>query len=113
VSDVRAPRAIGRPTAEACAARDARLLRACRQVEGLFLSQLIAEMRRPTWGRGILPRSVGQQAFARRRDQTLAQEMGRRGALGLADMLLRELSGPAAAAQPDPRTDTTPEGVRD
>ncbi len=71
---------------------DDRLLDSCRQVEGLFISQLIAEMDRPAWGEGILGSSAASKVFAWQRNQALSEEMGRRGELGLADMLYRELS---------------------
>ncbi len=85
--------------AEGIDRRPERLREACRQVEGLFLSQLLSLMSRPTWGEGMLGRSVGQEMFSAHRDMALAEEMGRRGELGLARMLYEQLAGESQAAQ--------------
>ncbi|MEA3402913.1 MAG: rod-binding protein [Armatimonadota bacterium] len=70
-------------------------------MEGLFLSQLMAHLSAPTWGGGILGRSAAHRIFARQRDVALAEQMGRRSELGLAKMLLRQLSE-AQGAEPSP-----------
>lgn len=68
------------------------LLRACRQVEGLFLSRLIEAMDRPVFGGGVLGGSAASETFRAQRNQAIADEMGLRGDLGLADMLYADLS---------------------
>ncbi len=72
--------------------RHPRLLDACRQVEGLFIGHLLAAMERPTFGAGVFGQSGAAHIFAAQRTQALAQEMGARGELGLAEMLYRELA---------------------
>lgn len=72
---------------------DTRLLDACRQVEGLFLGHLLAAMERPVFGAGVFGQSNATRIFAAQRTQALAQELGARGELGLAEMLYRELAG--------------------
>jgi len=68
------------------------LMRACRQVEGLFLSRLLDAMDRPAFGGGILGGSAAGATFRAQRNQAIAEEMGLRGDLGLADMLYADLS---------------------
>lgn len=84
---------------------DTRLLDACRQVEGLFIGQLLAAMERPTFGAGVLGQSGAARIFAAQRTQALAREMGARGELGLAEMLYRELAGPDGAQSAAGRMD--------
>jgi flagellar protein FlgJ len=67
-------------------------MKACRQVEGLFLSQLMEAMDRPAFGEGMLGNSRATSLFRSRRNQAIADEMGTRGDLGLAEMLYRDLS---------------------
>ena len=69
------------------------LLKACRQVEGLFLCRLLDAMDRQSFGEGIIGDSAGSAAFRAQRNQAIADEMGMRGDLGLAGMLYTELSG--------------------
>ncbi len=90
----RTPRAVMPPG-------DDRLRSACRQVEGLFIAQLLAAMDRPAWGEGALGSSAESRMFAAQRNRELAADMGRRGELGLADMLYRELSRSGADAAPE------------
>ncbi|NLO05593.1 MAG: hypothetical protein GX131_07150 [candidate division WS1 bacterium] len=69
-----------------------RLMKACREVEGLFINQLMSAMSRPTWDGGALGGSPAEGIFHAQRDRALAEEMGRSGSLGLAEMLFRDLS---------------------
>ena len=95
---------------------DDRLRDACRQVEGLFLNQLLAQMNRPAFGEGLLGRSGPSRWFAAQRNRALAEEMGRRGELGLGDMLYRELTrrpGPGTHADTRSPVSVPQEGVCD
>jgi len=65
---------------------------ACRQVESLFLNELLTVMSRAGFGEGMLSGGTGGQVFMAQRNAALADEMGRRGDLGLARMLYEELS---------------------
>ncbi len=78
-----------------------RLMRACREVEGLFLRRLLDAMDRPSFGEGILGSSNGSRIFRARRNQALADEMGRRGDLELAQMLYEDLTDQTGAAERD------------
>ena len=70
----------------------ARLDRACRQVESLFINELLNVMERQSFGDGILSGGVAGQVMRAQRNAALAEEMGRRGALGLARMLYEEFA---------------------
>ena len=76
-----------------------RLMKACRQVEGLFLSRLMEAMDRPTFGEGVLKQSRATALFRSRHNQAIADEMGMRGELGLAKMLYNDLTNPAEDAE--------------
>jgi len=92
VSDARNAGALpvtARPTS--VAGNRSRLMKACMQVEGLCLSRLMEAMDRPTFGEGMLGHSRATALFRARRNQALADEMGLRGQLGLAQMLHDDL----------------------
>jgi Rod binding domain-containing protein len=77
------------------AGRQSPLMDACRQVEGLFLSHLMEAMDRPTFRDGIPGSSSATRLFRSQRNRAIADEMGARGDLGLAQMLHDDLSDPA------------------
>ena len=108
---------LSRVSGAAAPSGDDRLRGACHQVEGLFIAQLLAEMGRPAWGEGILGGSAESRMFAAQRNRELADDMGRRGELGLADLIYRQLSRSTAGAtiQPAPaeRLDPVTEGDAD
>jgi len=84
------PSVMARPTS--VAGGRSTLLKACGQVEGLFLCRMLEAMDRQSFGEGIIGDSAGSAAFRAQRNQAIADEMGMRGDLGLADMLYTELS---------------------
>ncbi len=69
-----------------------RLRESCRQMEGLFLHQMLKAMDQQTWGEGLFGGSSAGRVFRARRNAALAEELGRREALGLSDVLYRELA---------------------
>lgn len=77
-----------------------RLADACAAVEGLFLSQLLSELGKPPFGDGILGAGVAHQLFCAQRNAALGAELGRRGELGLAEMLRAQLHQAVAEALP-------------
>ena len=93
---------VGRSTVMArstsVAGNRSRLMKACRQVEGLFLSHLMQAMDRPAFGEGALGSSRASALFRTQRNQAIADEMGLRGELGLAEMLYKDLSDQAGPA---------------
>jgi len=86
-----------------------RLMKACQQMEGLFLSQLMSAMDRPTFGEGVLGSSRATALFRTRHNQAIAYEMGRRGELGLARVLYDDLTHQADATGADgPASEASP-----
>ncbi|MBD3292420.1 MAG: hypothetical protein GF393_05820 [Armatimonadia bacterium] len=75
-----------------------RLMKACRQVEGLFLSHLMQAMDRPAFGEGALGSSRATTLSRTQRNHAIADEMGLRGELGLAEILYNDLTNQAGAA---------------
>ncbi len=96
VRDAASPTVMARSTS--VAGNRSRLMKACRQVEGVFLSQLMQAMDRPSFGEGALGSSRASALFSTRRNQAIADEMGARGELGLAQMLYDDLSNQVDAA---------------
>lgn len=72
---------------------EARLRESCREVEAIFIDRLLAAMDRSPWGEGLFGGSTAEQVFRMQRNQQLAVEMSRREALGIGEMLYRELAG--------------------
>ena len=64
----------------------------CRQMESLFINELLSVMSRAGFGEGVLSGGTAGQVFTAQRNAALAEEMGKRGDLGLARMLYEELS---------------------
>jgi Rod binding domain-containing protein len=61
-------------------------------MEGLFLHQMLKAMDQETWGEGLFSGSSAGRVFRARRNEKLAEELGRREALGLSEVLYRELA---------------------
>lgn len=96
--------------ATSVAGNRSRLMKACKQVEGLFLSRLMEAMDQQTFGEGMLGSSRATQLFRSRRNQAIADEMGLRGELGLAEMLYHDLTREAAST---PEADAAAETAAD
>lgn len=77
------------------AADQATLKKAAVQFEAVFLRQLISSMRSSTLGDDILGSDASNQ-FRDMADSRTADAMAEKGAIGIADMLLKQFS-PAAA----------------
>jgi Rod binding domain-containing protein len=75
-----------------------RLMSACREVEGLFLSRLMEALDRPVFGGGTPGESRATSLFRTQRNQAIADEMGRRGELGLAQILYDDLTDHAGSS---------------
>lgn len=71
--------------------RDA-LDQACRQVESLFLNELLSAMGKQSFGEGVLGGGAAHEVLEAQRNAALAEEMGRRGELGVARLLYDQLS---------------------
>ena len=78
----------------------AQLEKVARQFEAIFLRQMIGTMRQSGGGEGIFDSSATEQ-FRDMSDARTADSMADKGALGIAEMLLRQYESrqPAAPAQ--------------
>jgi len=72
--------------------RDARLWKACTQFEAIFLQQMLSEMRKSVPKSGLLPTGFAEDVHAAMFDQAVAEAGARRGMLGIAENLYRQLS---------------------
>lgn len=75
--------------------KDAALKEAAKQFEGLFMQQMLKEARNTKWDGGFAEGAVGaggMEKYQEWRDDQLAQDLSAKGSLGIADMLIRQLS---------------------
>ena len=87
----------------AASAQKAQLEKTAKQFEAIFLRQMIGTMRQSGGGEGIFDSSATDQ-FRDMSDARTADTMAEKGALGIAEMLLRQYEArqpvaPAASAQ--------------
>ena len=85
----------------AASAQKAQLEKTAKQFEAIFLRQMIGTMRQSGGGEGIFDSSATDQ-FRDMSDARTADTMAEKGALGIAEMLLRqyETRRPVTAAAP-------------
>ena len=98
-----APSAGTTPPPREARPREARLLEAVQQLEGVFVQQLYKAMREsvPQDG-GIVSGGTGEEMFTALMDQHLAAETPSHWERGLSDALYRQLSRHLAPAAPTP-----------
>jgi flagellar protein FlgJ len=75
--------------------KDAALKEAAKQFEGLFMQQMLKEARNTKWDGGFAEGAVGaggMEKYQEWRDDQLAQDLSTKGSLGIADMLIKQLS---------------------
>ena len=80
-----------RPRAQAASQREDKLEKSCRQVESLFVNELFAAMSKSAFGEGMTGASAAREIFTAQRYSALAEEIGKRGDLGMARLLYEEL----------------------
>ncbi|MCF8108765.1 MAG: rod-binding protein [Desulfohalobiaceae bacterium] len=73
--------------------QQAGLKQLCQDFEAIFINSLFQEMRRTIPEEGWLKESPGRDLFQEMMDMEVAGEMARRGGLGLAQGLYRQLQG--------------------
>ncbi len=80
-------------TAEVSATEEKALVRACQEMESLFLSQLLKEMRAsiPESGMDGNGNGTARSLYTSMSDQHLANELAGKGGIGLASVLLDRL----------------------
>jgi flagellar protein FlgJ len=78
------------PTADA--QRDAKLRKACRDFESIFLFNLFKEMRKTVPQSGLLPPAPGKETFQMMFDQKVAEDLTGRGeGIGLQKLMYEQL----------------------
>jgi len=96
----------------------ARLKQACADMESLFLSHLLKNMRRTISESGLLPQAAGHDIYESMFDQEVAVSMSRPpGGLGLGRMIYAQMTGerlgvPAAAGHRVRALDETPDQIQ-
>jgi peptidoglycan hydrolase FlgJ len=95
--------AISQGVQPAASPEKAQLEKVAQQFEAIFLRQMIGTMRQSGGGEGIFDSSATEQ-FRDMSDARTADTMADKGALGIAEMLLRQYESrtPAAPATPAP-----------
>lgn len=73
------------------AAERERLRKACQDFESIFLAYLLKAMRATVPRGGVFGDSRAEEYFTSLLDERLAEEMARRGGVGLAEILYRDL----------------------
>ena len=76
-------------------AENARLRKAAQDFEAVFLAQLLKSMRKTVPESELLGNSSESKIYRAMMDEELAAEMARSGGVGLADLLVEQLSPPA------------------
>lgn len=69
-----------------------KLKEVCRQLESVFVHQMISQMRSSIPKSGFLGQSNGEKLFQDMLDEKYAAKISKAGGIGLADMLYRQLS---------------------
>lgn len=80
------------------------------QFEALFIQMMLKSMRDASLGEGVMD-SDQVKTYQTMFDQQIALDLSRRGNLGLADMLVRQLGGTAAGNGKGDSTDTAADGA--
>ena len=92
---------IAAATSAAASPETAKLKKVAQQFEAVFLRQMIGSMRAASVGDGIFDSSATEQ-FRDMSDGKLADQMAGKGALHIADLLVKQLGARLApAAKPD------------
>jgi peptidoglycan hydrolase FlgJ len=93
-------------TARADAATgEERLREVCRQFEAFFTAQLMQTMRESGSVEGLVKTSRAEKVFRSQHDAELARHLASRGALGLGDLLYRQLSEQIGTTALQPQTE--------
>lgn len=68
------------------------LKEACKDFEAIFLTYMLQKMRQTIPKSEFLDGGKGEEIFESMQDEAIAQQMAKRGGIGLAEMLYNELS---------------------
>lgn len=72
-----------------------RLKETCQDFEAIFIKQMLDSMRKTVPRTELLERTMGQEIFEDMLYTEYAKIMSRRGSLGIADLLFKQLSSPS------------------
>ena len=78
---------------------DPKLVDTCRQMESLFIHHLLKEMRATIHRSGFITGGRAEEIYTSMMDAEMATKISGRGGIGLADMLIQQLGGPALKQQ--------------
>lgn len=78
---------------------DAKLKKACKEMEAVFLNMMLSSMRATVPKGNLLGNSSQEQMLTSMLDTELTKNMAQAGGMGLADMLYRQLSKSAVKGQ--------------
>lgn len=92
-------------TRPAPASDDARLRRACADMEGVFLAQLFAQLRETVPHDGIVDAGTGEDIFSSMMDESVAATAARQQTRGLGAALYHQLRKALAADAASPRAE--------
>ncbi len=98
-----------RNSSGANANRASSLKEAAQEFEALFLSHMLSVMRESIEESGLTDKGPGQDIYTQLFDEEVARGLAKRGALGIADLLMRNLSDPAASGDTVAKGAATPE----
>lgn len=87
----------GSSRAEAPTPADPKLKAACDDMEALFIHHMLSEMRKTIPKSGLIDGGRAEEIYTSLMDAELAKKMAGSGGIGLSDLLLEQMSGPAAA----------------
>ena len=73
-------------------AGDPELVDTCRQMESLFINHLFKEMRASIQRSGFISGGRAEEIYTSMMDAEMATKLSKRGGIGLADLLLQQLS---------------------
>ena len=85
------------------AASDPELAETCRQMESLFINHLFKEMRASIQRSGFISGGRAEEIYTSMMDAEMAVKLSNRGGIGLADMLMQQLTH---STSPDTQDDS-------
>ncbi len=80
---------------------DRRLQEACRQMESLFLSHLLKEMRATVQKSGFISGGQAEEIFTSLLDVEISKKMAARGGIGLSALLMQQLGAKGSRSGED------------
>lgn len=83
---------------QAAKGNDPKLRDACRQMESLFIHHLFKEMRATIHKSGFISGGRAEEIYTSMLDAEMAAKISARGGIGLSEMLMHQLGGPAEEA---------------